>query len=57
MFPQAHIVREAQKELDSLIQQGIKNITGLLKNAESVESTSQNSRQKKSTIIQYNEIE
>lgn len=47
MYPQAHIVREAQKELDNIIQQGIKNITKLLNNAENEESRSKNMKQKK----------
>lgn len=34
MFPQAHVVREAQKELDDLIQRGVMKITRLLKNTE-----------------------
>lgn len=32
MFPQAHVVREAQVQLDDLIQQGVLMITRLLKN-------------------------
>lgn len=34
MFPQAHVVKEAQKELDGLIQKGVMKITRLLKNTE-----------------------
>lgn len=34
MFPMAHIVREAQKQLDELIQKGVLKITRLLKNTE-----------------------
>lgn len=34
LFPNAPMVREAQKELDELIQQGVFQITRLLKNSE-----------------------
>lgn len=31
MFPDTHLVRDIQHELDDIIQQGVRNITGLIK--------------------------
>ncbi|KAG5670604.1 hypothetical protein PVAND_000854 [Polypedilum vanderplanki] len=40
MFPEAHLVRDTQKELDEIIQQGVVQITKLLQNSESGSVTS-----------------
>ena len=40
LFPHAAMVREAQKELDDLIQQGVFQITRLLKNSEASANSS-----------------
>lgn len=40
MFPQAHLVREAQVELDQLIQRGVLKITRLVKNTTDTNDTS-----------------
>lgn len=39
LFPDANLVRDTQKELDAIIQQGVFQITRLLKNSENVIST------------------
>lgn len=41
LFPHAAMVREQQKELDDLIQQGVFQITRLLKNSEAAASNNQ----------------
>lgn len=43
MFPNTAMVRESQKELDDLIQQGVFQITRLLKNSESASSSNSTS--------------
>lgn len=40
MFPHAHLIREAQQELDNLIQEGVFQITRLLKNSETNQANS-----------------
>lgn len=40
IFPEAPIVRETQKELDEIIQQGVFQITRLLKNSEGSNASS-----------------
>lgn len=40
LLPDAHLVRDAQKELDDLIQQGVFQITKLLKNSENMNGNS-----------------
>lgn len=39
LFPEAHLVRDIQKELDAIIQQGVIQLTKLLQNSESVVSS------------------
>ncbi|XP_017967451.1 ATP-dependent RNA helicase SUV3 homolog, mitochondrial [Drosophila navojoa] len=52
LFPEAAHVREAQKELDEIIQQGVFQITRLLKNTEAgVESDSSASHMRRTTHI------
>lgn len=41
LFPEAHLVRDIQKELDEIIQQGVIQLTRLLQNSESVVSSGQ----------------
>lgn len=41
IFPEAHLVRDIQKELDEIIQQGVFQITKLLKNSETAVSSNQ----------------
>lgn len=41
LFPHATMVRDAQKQLDELIQQGVFQITRLLKNSEAAASNAQ----------------
>lgn len=41
IFPDAHLVRDIQKELDEIIQQGVFQITKLLQNSETAISTNQ----------------
>lgn len=41
IFPEANLVRDIQKELDEIIQQGVIQITKLLQNSESVTSSNQ----------------
>jgi ATP-dependent RNA helicase SUPV3L1/SUV3 len=40
LFPEAHLVRDIQKELDEIIQQGVIQLTRLLMNSESASATS-----------------
>lgn len=39
LFPDANLVRDVQKELDDIIQQGVFQITKLLKNSETAVSS------------------
>lgn len=41
IFPEANLVRDIQKELDEIIQQGVIQITKLLQNSESAISSNQ----------------
>jgi len=41
VFPEANLVRDIQKELDEIIQQGVIQITKLLQNSESAISSNQ----------------
>lgn len=41
IFPEANLVRDIQKELDEIIQQGVFQITKLLQNSESAMSSNQ----------------
>lgn len=41
LFPNAALIRETQKDLDDLIQQGVFQITRLLKNSEKAASNAQ----------------
>jgi ATP-dependent RNA helicase SUPV3L1/SUV3 len=40
LFPEAHLVRDIQKELDEIIQQGVIQLTKLLMNSETASATS-----------------
>lgn len=51
LFPNAPMVREAQKELDDLIQQGVFQITRLLKNSEAAANQDVDSYAKERSVM------